>query len=135
MALTPQQRAEVTRRVQRLAWLLDARFAIPFTQFRFGLDALIGLVPVLGDFTMAVLALYIVFQARRLGTPWGKIFIMLLLVAADWIIGSVPVLGDIADAVFKINLINMRLMGISPPIPQRPGTYQPPPAGPVLPRQ
>jgi len=88
MALTPQQRAEVTGRVQRLAWLLDARFAIPFTQFRFGLDALIGLCPCWATSPWPYWRSTSSTRPAGSGTSWGKIFVMLLLVAADWIIGS-----------------------------------------------
>ncbi|MFT3684625.1 MAG: DUF4112 domain-containing protein [Phycisphaerales bacterium] len=114
MALTPSQRADLTARVQRLAVLLDARFAVPFTPLRIGLDSLIGLVPVIGDSAMAVVSLYLIIQARRLGTPWSRIFVMVLLVFADWIIGGVPVLGDIADVFFKANMLILKLMNAPP---------------------
>lgn len=110
MALTPAQRAELAARVQRLAVLLDARFAVPFTRLRIGLDALVGLVPIVGDAAMAVVSLYLIVQARRLGTPWRRIALMVLLVFADLIVSEVPVLGDIADVFFKANLLIVGLM-------------------------
>jgi hypothetical protein len=114
--LKPEKRAEVIARMQHLAWLLDAQFAVPLTggRLRFGLDTLIGLVPVLGDGAMALLSLYIVAQARRLGTPWGAIFVMLFWVFVDMLLGELPVAGDIADALFKVNLRNLRMIGIEP---------------------
>ena len=124
MPLSSQQRAAVTGRLQRLAWLLDSRFAVPFTggRLRIGYDALIGLIPVVGDGAMCVLALFIVFQAWRLGTPWPIILRMLLLVGLDLLIGSIPGIGDLADAVFKVNLLNLKMIGLRP----QPGANAPP---------
>jgi len=120
--MSPQKRAAIAARVQRLAWSLDSRFAVPLTRgrLRIGLDALIGLVPVIGDGAMAILALYIVWQARRMGTPWRTIFKMLLLVAIDVAIGFIPVVGDVADALFKVNVLNLKLMGLVPKPDSRP---------------
>lgn len=124
MPLSPQQRAVIANRLQRLTWTLDSQFAVPFTngRMRFGYDSLIGLIPFLGDAAMCLLALYIVFQARRLGTPWPIIFKMLGLVVLDLILGAIPGVGDIADTVFKANVLNLRMIGLKP----QPGSEEPP---------
>lgn len=102
--------------MQKLAWLLDARFALPLTggKARFGADAIVGLIPVVGDAAMMVLSLYIVIQAWRLGTGWGTLAKMIGWVIVDFLVGDIPVAGDIADALLKVNLRNLRMIGIAP---------------------
>ena len=97
------------RRLEALGSLLDSRFRLP-GGFRFGLDPLIGLVPVAGDGISAVIALYIVLEAWRLGASRGTLARMLLNVGLDAAVGVVPVVGDIADFVFKSNRRNLDLL-------------------------
>src|SRR5688572_2743378 len=96
--------------VRGLARLLDSAIAIPGTNFRVGLDALIGLVPGLGDFAGAAMSGYIVLAAARLGAPKPVLFRMILNVAIDGIVGSVPVLGDLFDAGWRSNTRNTALL-------------------------
>jgi len=98
------------RRVERLAWWLDAAIGIPGTRFRIGLDALIGLVPGLGDVLTAAVALAIVVEARRLGVRGWVLGRMLLNIALDVLIGLLPIVGDVGDAFFKANRRNLRLL-------------------------
>ena len=97
------------RRLDRLGDLLDSRFRLP-GGFRFGLDPLIGLVPVAGDGISAVIALYIVLEAWRLGASRGTLARMLLNVGLDLAVGAIPVLGDAADFVFRSNRRNLALL-------------------------
>jgi len=97
-------------RLRRLAWLLDASLRVPGTQFRFGLESLVGLVPLGGDLVMAGVSLYIVREAWALGAPAPILTRMLANVAADAVVGGVPVLGDVFDAAFKANLRNIALL-------------------------
>ena len=57
------------KRLRRLAWLVDGAFGVPGTRFRFGLNSLIGLVPVGGDAILGVVSLYIIYEAAQLGVP------------------------------------------------------------------
>ncbi|MDN5848035.1 MAG: DUF4112 domain-containing protein [Nitrococcus sp.] len=98
------------RRLRRMARLLDSRFQIPGTRWRFGLDAVIGLVPGVGDTVSAALSLWIIAEARRLGVPSGILRKMLLNLGVDAVAGSVPILGDAFDAGFKANLRNLALL-------------------------
>jgi hypothetical protein len=101
------------RRVEwldRLAWLLDDLFGVPGTNQRFGLDAIVGLVPGVGDVVGALLSTYIIVQAARLGAPTATIVRMLGNVAVETIIGTVPILGDWFDVVWKANLKNVALL-------------------------
>lgn len=103
-------RAERIARVERLASLLDARFVIPFTKVRFGADSLIGLAPGVGDMVTTALALYIVYEAHKLGAPKHVLARMLGNVAIDGMIGAVPVAGDVFDVMFRANRRNVRIL-------------------------
>ncbi len=99
------------RTLRRLAWLLDEAFAIPGTNQRVGLDALLGLIPGVGDTLGALLSTYIIIEAARRGaSPW-TVSRMLANVAVETIIGVVPIAGDLFDVVWKANLRNVDLLG------------------------
>ena len=99
------------RTLRRLAWLLDEAFAIPGTNQRVGLDALLGLIPGVGDTLGALLSTYIIIEAARRGaSPW-TVSRMLGNVALETIIGVVPIAGDLFDVVWKANLRNLDLLG------------------------
>jgi hypothetical protein len=97
-------------RIDALATLLDTAFVIPGTQVRFGLDALIGLVPGIGDAITTVMALFIVSEARALGAPPWLIGRMVANVALDGLVGAVPLVGDAFDVAFRANRRNMALL-------------------------
>ena len=97
------------RRLEKLGSLLDSRFRLP-GGFRFGLDPLIGLVPGVGDAASAIVALYIVLEAWRLGASRGTLARMLLNVGLDFGVGVIPIVGDVADFVFKSNRRNLDLL-------------------------
>jgi hypothetical protein len=93
-----------------LANLLDNQFVLPGTNFRFGVDAIIGLIPGIGDGLSALISLYIMARAKHLGAPNGLIARMGVNVAIDTAIGAFPIFGDLFDAAFKSNLKNVRLL-------------------------
>lgn len=97
-------------RLRKLAWLLDNQFRVPGTNFRFGLDALIGLVPGLGDIAGSVASAAFIFEAARLGVPKTVIARMLANVGIETVVGAIPALGDLFDAAFKANAKNLRLL-------------------------
>src|SRR6218665_2832188 len=91
-------RAEGLKRVRglaRIARLMDTAIRIPGTGIRFGADSVFGLVPVIGDAGGALVGLYIVNEARRLGLPPAKLAQMLGNIAVDSLVGSVPIAGDL----------------------------------------
>lgn len=106
----PEEQQAVLRRLERLAWLLDARFGIPGTSWRIGWDSLVGLIPGVGDVISLVPALYIVWQGWRLGVPRLTLLRMLGWVTLDTAGGSIPVAGDVLDTFLKANLINMGIL-------------------------
>jgi hypothetical protein len=96
--------------LRRWAVLLDSAFRIPGTNVRFGLDAIIGLVPGLGDLVSTALSSYIIWEARQLGLPRWKIARMVGNVAADTVLGAIPFAGDVFDVFFRANRRNMRIV-------------------------
>lgn len=96
--------------VDTLAWLLDNAIRLP-GGFRIGIDALIGLVPFLGDAAGVVLSAFIVRQAARLGAPRSLLLRMAMNVAIEGLVGMIPFAGDVFDAAWKANQRNARLLG------------------------
>jgi hypothetical protein len=96
--------------LERLARLLDSRWSIPGTGIRFGVDAVAGLLPGVGDAAAALVSAYIILHARRLGAPNGLQARMVSNVALDTIVGSVPVLGSVFDLFYKANNRNIALL-------------------------
>jgi hypothetical protein len=109
----PSERSGALRRLDRLAYLLDNSIPVPGTGRRFGLDAVIGLVPGVGDAAGVLVSAYVVLEAARLGTPLPVLLRMVLNVAVEGVVGSVPVLGDLFDAGWKANARNVRLLNQS----------------------
>jgi hypothetical protein len=103
-------RSQRLARVDALARLLDTAFAVPGTNVRFGVDALIGLVPGLGDVVTTAISLYIVREARALGASRAVVGRMLFNVAVDGVIGVVPVVGDLFDVAWRANRRNVALL-------------------------
>jgi hypothetical protein len=97
-------------RLRQLAWLLDSSIAIPGTGFTIGVDALIGLVPVLGDAIGVLLSAYIVAECARLGVSKPVLARMAFNVAVEGVVGMVPLVGDLFDAAWKANQRNVRLL-------------------------
>jgi len=97
-------------RLRALARLFDQAFRIPGTNWRFGIDALFGLVPGLGDIVGAVVAVYALHVARTLRAPGAVQLHMLSNIAVDALVGTVPVIGDLFDFVYKAQTRNMALL-------------------------
>jgi hypothetical protein len=97
-------------RARALARALDSAVRIPGTNMRFGLDAVLGLVPGLGDVAGAAMGSYLVLLGSRLGAPKPVLARMVLNVALDTLAGVVPVAGDLFDVAWKANMRNMALL-------------------------
>jgi hypothetical protein len=96
--------------LQQLARLLDAAVRIPGTNIRFGLDAILGLIPGAGDIAGGILSSFIILKAANLGAPRSVIARMVMNVAVDSIVGAVPILGDLFDVGWKSNTRNAALL-------------------------
>jgi hypothetical protein len=105
--LTREQRLA---RLDAVAKLLDIAFILPGTNIRYGIDGIIGLIPVVGDIIATALSLWLVREARALGAPWHVTARMLGNVAVQGVIGTVPVAGDAFDVLFRANMRNARLL-------------------------
>jgi Domain of unknown function (DUF4112) len=105
---TPRDNA--VRRLDTLSYVLDNSIPLPGTNRRFGLDAVIGLVPGFGDAAGSLMSAYIVVQAARLGAPASSLVRMLLNVGIEAVVGAIPFAGDLFDAWFKANARNVTLL-------------------------
>lgn len=108
----PSWPADVQRtraRLRALAWWLDNSIRLP-GGFRIGADAILGLVPFLGDVLGMLLSGYIMLQAVRLRAPSSVLAHMALNIALEVLIGVVPLAGDLFDAAWKANLRNLGLL-------------------------
>ncbi|MBI5262097.1 MAG: DUF4112 domain-containing protein [Bradyrhizobium sp.] len=105
--LTREQRLA---RIEVIARLLDIAFVVPGTNIRYGIDGLIGLIPVVGDVITTAISLWLVREARALGAPWHVTARMLGNVAVDGVVGLVPFAGDAFDVMFRANVRNVRLL-------------------------
>lgn len=106
-------------RLARLAWLLDNAIAIPGTRLRIGFDALIGLIPGVGDLAGVLVSSYIVGQAWRMGVPRSTLVHMGANILIEGIVGAVPLAGDLFDAAWKANARNVALLRAHADDPRR----------------
>jgi hypothetical protein len=104
------QQNKVIRKLDTLAKLMDSQFQIPSTKIRFGLDALIGLIPGVGDFAGFIVSGYMILVLASNGASGFVIARISLNILIDAIIGLIPFLGDIFDFAFKANERNMKLV-------------------------
>ncbi len=98
------------RHLNRLAWFLDNSIPLPGTQYKVGADALIGLIPGIGDGIGTLLSSYILVAAARLGVPKKILLKMSYNIAVESVIGLIPFVGDAFDMVWKANLRNVQLL-------------------------
>ena len=96
--------------LRRYAVLLDSQFRVPGTNIRFGLDAIVGLIPGLGDISTPIFAAILLLQGARMRLPAIVQVRMVLNSAIDMLLGFVPILGDLVDIGFKANLRNLALL-------------------------
>lgn len=108
--MTIDERDRQLRQLESLADWLDSRFRVPGTNFRFGVDAILGLLPGIGDGAAALPSLYILFSAKRLGAPKRLLVRMAMNIIFDFVIGAIPLIGDLFDVGFKANRRNIRLL-------------------------
>jgi hypothetical protein len=97
-------------RVEALALVMDSIVAIPGTNVRIGVDALLGLFPVVGDIVSQAISSYILWEARQMGVSRWTLMRMIGNSLVDMAIGAVPVIGDAFDVAFRANLKNLALL-------------------------
>jgi hypothetical protein len=100
----------VDERLERLAWLMDDLIRVPGLGWRFGLDALVGLIPGFGDTATSLASFYILASAVPYRVPKITLLRMGLNIGIDYVLGSLPLVGDIFDAWWKSNQMNIALL-------------------------
>ena len=105
-----QKQIEVEKGLDDLAFYLDGLFRVPGTGWRFGLDALIGLIPNVGDTLTSFASFYILVSGVRYGVPKITLLRMAFNIGLDYLVGSIPFLGDAFDFFWKSNKQNMDLI-------------------------
>jgi hypothetical protein len=103
-------RGERLEWLDRLSQLFDTAFVVPGTNIRFGVEAILRLVPGMGDVAASALSCFLLYQAHRLGVPRHILLRMIANVAVEGIVGSVPLLGDAFDVTFRANRRNVRIL-------------------------
>jgi Domain of unknown function (DUF4112) len=105
-----ETRSASLARLDALARLFDTAFLVPGTNVRFGVEAIMRLVPGIGDAAASALSCYLLYEAHRLGVPSRVFARMLLNVAIEGVVGAVPVVGDAFDVGFRANRRNVRIL-------------------------
>ncbi|HEX9963022.1 MAG TPA: DUF4112 domain-containing protein [Pyrinomonadaceae bacterium] len=105
-----RKQVEIEESLETLSKYLDGLFRVPGTGWRFGLDALIGLVPNVGDMATSVLSFYILVAGVRYGVPKITLLRMAFNIGLDYLVGAIPFVGDAFDFFWKSNKQNMDLI-------------------------
>jgi hypothetical protein len=100
----------VRRRLEAAEGVLERMFVIPGINRQVGLDAIVGLVPVLGDIVTTAMGAWLVWEARNLGMSKLHLARMVGNVGVDTVIGAIPVVGDLFDFAFRSNSRNLRIL-------------------------
>jgi hypothetical protein len=109
-SIEPDAKANTLRRLRQLSRLLDKVITVPGTQISIGLDPILGLIPVGGDFLGVMLSAYIVLESARLGAPASTLSRMVLNIIIDGLVGAIPIAGDLFDVGWKANEYNIKLL-------------------------
>jgi hypothetical protein len=125
---TEAQQRSVLKRLDKFSRFTDSSISVPFTRFKIGVEAIIGLVPVVGDAAGLLLSGYVLLEAQRVGASKDVKQRMLRNMGIDFVGGLLPVFGDAFDAVYKANTRNTRLLrnyledqlAVEPPSPPFP---------------
>ena len=111
--LTPERRhsqVEIEQSLDQLSRWMDGLFRVPGTSWRFGLDAIVGLIPGIGDTASTLVGFYVLAAGVRYRVSKATLLRMGLNIAVDYIFGAIPVLGDLFDAAWKSNQKNVELL-------------------------
>jgi len=109
-SLSQQKIDAAIKCLERFSKLTDSSIRIPFTQFKVGVDAIIGLVPVIGDAIGVLLSSYVLFEAHRVGASKSIKLKMIVNIIIDFFGGLIPLFGDFFDAFFKANTRNTTML-------------------------
>lgn len=105
-----RRRDQSHRRLRRLTGFMDSAVVVPGLGWRIGADAVLGLIPGIGDALCGAIGAYVIYEAHRLGAPKSALARMVANLALDTAFGSIPVAGDIWDFFFRANERNMQIL-------------------------
>jgi hypothetical protein len=108
--LDQRRSVKVEESLERLSWLMDDLIRVPGLNWRFGLDAIVGLIPGFGDTATSLVSFYILAAAVRYRVPKVTLLRMGLNIGIDYLLGSLPLVGDVFDAWWKSNQLNLNLL-------------------------
>lgn len=100
----------VRRRIEAMEKILERAFTVPGTGYRVGADAVVGLIPVVGDVITAAMGAWLVWEARNLGMSKFHLARMVGNVGFDTLVGAIPLAGDLFDLAFRSNSRNLRIV-------------------------
>ena len=106
----PYSQRDTINRLDFIARLLDTAFVVPGTNIRFGIEAIIRLIPGIGDAVASALSCVILIEAHRLGVPTRILARMIANVLLEGTAGAMPVVGDMFDIMFRANRRNIRIL-------------------------
>jgi hypothetical protein len=104
------QPVKIDEQLERLSWLMDDLIRVPGLGWRFGLDAIVGLVPGFGDTATSLVSFYVLASAVRYRVPKVTLLRMGINIGIDYLVGSLPLVGDLFDAWWKSNQMNVELL-------------------------
>jgi hypothetical protein len=100
----------VRRRLEAMEMLLERAFTVPGTNYRVGLDAIVGLVPVVGDLVTTAMGAWLVWEGRNLGMSKFQLLRMAGNIGVDTLVGAIPLVGDVFDFAFRSNTRNLKIL-------------------------
>jgi Domain of unknown function (DUF4112) len=105
-----ESRRAALKRIDAFSMLFDTAFILPGTNVRFGIEAILRLIPGIGDIAASSLSAYLLYEAHRLQVP-PHIFARLVAnVAIEGVVGAVPLVGDLFDVGFRANRRNLKIL-------------------------
>jgi len=108
--LSKQQIQTAITRLERFSKMTDSSIRLPFTKFNIGVDAVIGLVPVIGDAAGLISSSYVLLEAQRMGVSKRIKLKIIANMLIDFVGGLIPLFGDVFDALFKANTRNTKIL-------------------------
>lgn len=100
----------IRKRIETIEMILERSIVVPGFNRPIGLDAIVGLIPVVGDLITGAMGAYMIWEARNLGLPKWKIARMAGNLGFDTVIGFVPLVGDVFDFAFRSNSRNLKIV-------------------------
>ncbi|MES2265928.1 MAG: DUF4112 domain-containing protein [Bacteroidota bacterium] len=96
--------------VERIASVMDDKFKVPGTNFRFGLDPILNLIPFAGDLSGFIVSAALLYIMAKNGVSRKLLILMAINISIDTIVGAIPLVGQISDFYIKANTRNINLL-------------------------